>query len=241
MKRIPALPMQASGCSSEAPRASPPTASTTSVRHPSSQNFFIAAGFNSTGFLTGPGIGSVLADWLVDGRPSIDLPEADPARVMPHETNRRFLEQRVNETLDVAYDMHWPYFQRHSARPLRRSPLHDRTAANGAVFGELLWLGTAQLVSPRGRAIANMCTHTVVRTGSSTPRQNIERFAKRSAFSTYPRTGSSPCRAAMRCTVLQRICTADIDVEPGRIVYTQWLNRFGGIEADVTVTRLRVD
>jgi len=119
---------------------------------PNLQNFFVAAGFNSTGFLTGPGIGSVLADWLVDGRPSIDLPEADPRRVMPHETNRRFLEQRVKETLDVAYDMHWPYQQRQSARPLRRSPLYERTAANGAVFGELLGWARPTWYAPDGVA-----------------------------------------------------------------------------------------
>ncbi|MGZ4761307.1 MAG: FAD-dependent oxidoreductase, partial [Ilumatobacteraceae bacterium] len=117
---------------------------------PNLQNFFIAAGFNSTGFLTGPGIGSVLADWLVDGRPSIDLPEANPARVMPHETNRRFLEERVKETLDVAYDMHWPYYQRQSARPLRRSPLYDSTAARGAVFGELIGWERPNWYAPDG-------------------------------------------------------------------------------------------
>ena len=81
---------------------------------------------------------------------SIDLPEADPARVMPHETNRRFLEQRVTETLDVAYDMHWPYYQRQSARPLRRSPLYDRTAANGAVFGELMGWERPNWYAPDG-------------------------------------------------------------------------------------------
>ena len=80
----------------------------------------------------------MLADWLVDGRPSIDLPEGDPRRTMPHETNRRFLEQRVTETLDLAYSVHWPFEQRRSARPLRRSILHACTAEAGAVFGELL-------------------------------------------------------------------------------------------------------
>ena len=67
------------------------------------RNYLVAAGFNSVGMLSGPGAGAVLADWLVDGRPSIDLPEVDPRRTMPHETNRRFLEQRVTETLDVSY------------------------------------------------------------------------------------------------------------------------------------------
>ena len=105
---------------------------------PGLQSYLVAAGFNSVGMLSGPGAGSVLADWLVDGRPSIDLPECDPRRTMPHETNRRFLEQRVTETLDLAYSVHWPFEQRRSARPLRRSILHPCTSEAGAVFGELL-------------------------------------------------------------------------------------------------------
>jgi 4-methylaminobutanoate oxidase (formaldehyde-forming) len=97
------------------------------------RNSLVAAGFNSGGMLSGPGAGSVLAAWLVAGRPSIDLPEVDPRRTMPHETNRRFLEQRVTETLDLSYAVHWPFEQRRSARPLRRSILHGCTAEAGAV------------------------------------------------------------------------------------------------------------
>ena len=140
------------------------------------------------------------------------------------------------ETLDVAYDMHWPYFQRQSARPLRRSPLHDRTAANGAVFGELLGWERPNWYAPEG------VEHEYV---YSYGRQNwfqhaaAEHRAVREAagvfdISTY---GKFSVQGRDAVTVLQRICAADIDVEPGRIVYTQWLNERGGIEADVTVTR----
>jgi 4-methylaminobutanoate oxidase (formaldehyde-forming) len=204
---------------------------------PDLDNYFIAAGFNSTGFLTGPGIGSVVADWLVDGRPSIDLPEADPARVLPHETNRRFLEQRVTETLDVAYDMHWPYFQRSSARPLRRSPLHAHTEANGAVFGELGGWERSNWYAPAGVAREYAYSYG---------RQNwfvhaaAEHLAVRNEvgvfdISTY---GKIAVQGGDAARFLQRICAADVDVAVGRIVYTQWLNRFGGIVADVTVTRV---
>ena len=117
---------------------------------PGLRNFFIAAGFNSVGFLSGPGAGSVLADWIVDGRSPLDLPETDPRRVARHETSRRFLEQRVTETLDLAYQIHWPYQQRVSVRGLRRSPLHDRVAGGGAVFGELLGWERANWYAPPG-------------------------------------------------------------------------------------------
>ena len=204
---------------------------------PNLQNFYIAAGFNSTGFLTGPGIGSVMADWLVDGRPSIDLPEADPARVMHHETNRRFLERRVTETLDLAYAMHWPFLQRQSVRPLRRSALYERTAANGAVFGELQGWERPNWYAPDG---------VDRRSDYSYGRQNwfehvaAEHRAVREQvgvfdISTY---GKFTVQGRDALRFLQRICAADVDVAPGRIVYTQWLNGFGGIEADDTVTRI---
>src|SRR5215467_5962604 len=81
---------------------------------PGLRNYYVAAGFNSIGFLSGPGAGSVLADWIIDGRSPVDIPETDPRRVAPHETNRRYLEQRVTETLDLAYEIHWPFQQRTS-------------------------------------------------------------------------------------------------------------------------------
>jgi glycine cleavage system T protein len=204
---------------------------------PNLANLYIAAGFNSTGFLTGPGIGSLLADWMVDGRSPIDLPEASPARVLRHETNRRFLELRVAETLDIAYEMHWPYFQRQSARPLRRSPLYDRTAANGAVFGELGGWERPNWYAPAGVAGEYVYSYG---------RQNwfehaaVEHRAVRESVgvldvSTY---GKFSVQGRDALAFLQRVCAADIDIAVDRIVYTQWLNAFGGIEADVTVTRL---
>jgi len=204
---------------------------------PGLRNFFVAAGFNSVGFLSGPGAGSVLADWIVDGRSPLDLPEADPRRVAPHETSRRFLEQRVTETLDLAYEIHWPYQQRESARGLRRSPLHDRVAAAGAVFGELLGWERANWYAPAG---------VPRRYEYSFGRQNwfehsaLEHKAVREAVGLLDTSsfGKLLVQGRDALALLQRVCAGDVAVEPGRIVYTQWLNAHGGIEADVTVTRL---
>src|SRR5689334_11214214 len=204
---------------------------------PGLRNCFVAAGFNSVGFLSGPGAGSVLADWIVDGRSPLDLPEADPRRAAPHETSRRFLEQRVTETLDLAYEIHWPYQQQESARGLRRSPLHDRVTAAGAVFGELLGWERANWYAPPG----------VPRTYEySFGRQNwfehsaAEHCAVREAGGMFDTSSFGKLLVQGRDAeaVLQRVSAGDVAVEPGRIVYTQWLNSRGGIEADVTVTRL---
>jgi 4-methylaminobutanoate oxidase (formaldehyde-forming) len=237
MKRIPALASAGIRLFFGGPESFTPDGVYHCGEAPNLRNLYIAAGFNSTGFLTGPGIGSVLADWVVDGRSPIDLPEADPARVMAHETNRRFLEQRVTETLDVAYDMHWPFQQRQSARPLRRSPLHAHTEANGAVFGELLGWERPNWYAPDGveRRYAysygrpNWFDHSAAE--HRAVRESVGVFD----ISTY---GKFAVQGRDALVVLQRVCAADVDVEPGRIVYTQWLNPFGGIQADVTVTRL---
>jgi 4-methylaminobutanoate oxidase (formaldehyde-forming) len=204
---------------------------------PGLRNFFVAAGFNSVGFLSGPGAGSVLADWIVDGRSPLDLPEADPRRTARHETNRRFLEQRVTETLDLAYEIHWPYQQRESARGLRRSPLHDRVAAAGAVFGELLGWERANWYAAAGGP---------GRYEYSFGRQNwfehsaAEHRAVREAVGLLDTSsfGKLLVQGRDALAVLQRVSAGDVAVAPGRIVYTQWLNAFGGIESDVTVTRL---
>ena len=207
---------------------------------PGLRNCFIAAGFNSVGFLSGPGAGSVLADWIVDGRSPLDLPETDPRRVAPHETNRRFLEQRVTETLDLAYQIHWPYQQRASVRGLRRSPLHDRVSAAGAVFGELLGWERANWYAPPG--VEREYEY-------SFGRQNwfehsaAEHRAVRDAVGMFDTSSFGKLLVQGRDAeaVLQRVSAGNVAVEPGRIVYTQWLNSRGGIEADVTVTRLDRD
>lgn len=204
---------------------------------PGLRNYYIAAGFNSIGFLSGPGAGSVLADWIIDGRSPIDLPETDPRRVAPHETNRRYLEQRVTESLDLAYEIHWPFQQRTKPRGLRRSPLHERTEVAGAVFGELLGWERANWYAPHGTEKLEVnsfgrqnwfersaAEHRAVREGVG--------FFDTSSFGKLLVQGRDAEKA------LQRVCTNDIAVEPGRIVYTQWLNEWAGIEADVTVTRL---
>ena len=179
----------------------------------------------------------MLADWIVDGHAPLDIPEVDPRRVMPFQTNRRYREARITETLDIAYDMHWPFQQREAARGIRRSPLHDRVAAAGAVFGEVAgweranWYASAGVKRQEysyswGRPPwfgAWEREHQAVRQGVG--------LFDLSSF------GKLLVQGRDAAAVLQRVSTSNVDVEPGSIVYTQWLNERGGIEADVTVTR----
>lgn len=204
---------------------------------PELPGYFVAAGFNSVGFQSGGGAGRALADWIVDGHPPIDLSEVDIRRFFPFQGNRRYLRDRTTEVLGLLYDMHWPFRQVETARGIRRTPFHDRLAARGAVFGELAGWERANWYAPPGvepryeysYGRQNWFQHSAAE--HHAVRDGVGLFDM-SAFGKILVTG----RDAMH--VLQRVCTADVDVAPGRIVYTQWLNERGGVEADLTVTRI---
>ena len=204
---------------------------------PGLTGYYAACGFNSIGFLTGPGAGQVLADWIVDGRPPMDLPEVDPRRVMPFQVNRRYLEQRVTETLDLAYAMHWPFMQRETVRGVRRSPLHDEVAAAGAVFGELAGWERANWYAPTGADAAYDHSYGKAKWFEH---WEAEHRAVREEVGIFDLSSFGKLLVQGRDAgqLLQQLSANDVDGEPGRTVYTQWLNERGGIEADVTVTKL---
>ena len=163
------------------------------------RNYFVAAGFNSVGFLSGPGAGAVLADWIVDGYPSIDLPETDPRRAAPHEVNRRFLEQRVTETLDLAYEIHWPFQQRSQRTRAAPQPAARPGGRGRRGVRRTARLGAGQLV--RARPGCRRQLRVLVRPaelvralGRGAPRGPRERRAS----STRRRSASCWSRAATR-------------------------------------------
>ncbi len=202
--------------------------------------YFVAAGFNSVGFAGGGGAGRAVADWLVDGHAPMDLWEVDIRRFMPFQHNRRYLHERTTETLGLLYDMHWPFRQAETSRGIRRTPLHDRLAARGACFGEVAGWERANWYAPPG---------VEPRYEYSYGRQNWfpysaeEHRAVREGVGLFDQMSFGKILVQGRDAerTLGRICTADIAVQPGRIVYTQWLNERGGTESDVTVTRLTAD
>ena len=207
---------------------------------PEVRNFYVAAGFNSIGIQSAGGAGKVLAEWIVAGHAPVDLWDVDIRRMFPFQGEAAYLEQRASEALGLLYDMHWPYRQFETARGIHKSPLHDRLAARGACFGEVAGWERANWYAPEGVA---------PRYEYSYKRQNWFPFAAeehravREAVGLFDQTSFAKFRVqgADSEAVLQRICANDVGVAPGRIVYTQWLNDRGGIEADLTVTRLAED
>lgn len=201
------------------------------------RDLFVACGFNSIGIQSSGGAGKVLAQWIRDRRAPVDLPGMDVRRMHPVQGTRAFLADRTTESLGLLYQMHWPFRQAETARGARRTPLHDRLLSLGACMGELHGWERANWYAEPG---------SDPRYEYSWGRQNwFERTAAecravsegvalfdQSSMAKFLVQG----RDAVR--VLNRLSTAQIDVPAGRIVYTQWLNILGGIEADLTVTRL---
>jgi 4-methylaminobutanoate oxidase (formaldehyde-forming) len=207
---------------------------------PELRSFFVAAGFNSVGIASAAGAGQALAEWIVGGEPSIDLWDVDIRRFMPFQGNADYLRERTREVVGLLYAMHWPFRQPETARGVRRSVLHDRLAARGAGFGVVAgweranWFATAG-VEPR-------YVYTYGRQNWF-PCAAAEHRAVREAVGLFDQSSLAKLlvQGPDATATLQRLCANDVDVAVGRIVYTQMLNARGGIECDLTVTRLADD
>lgn len=201
------------------------------------RDLFVACGFNSIGIQSSGGAGKVLAEWIRDRRAPLDLPGMDVRRFHPMQGTRAYLADRTTETLGLLYQMHWPFRQVETARGARRTAFHDRLLAQGACMGELGGWERANWYDAPGStpryAYAwghqNWFAHTAAECHAVM--HDVALFDQ-SSMAKFAVQGRDACR------VLNALGTADVDVEPGRVVYTQWLNETGGIEADLTVTRL---
>ncbi len=207
---------------------------------PTLPGYFVAAGFNSVGFASGGGAGRAVADWVVDGHAPMDLWEVDIRRFHPFQRNRRYLHDRTTETLGLLYDMHWPFRQVETARGVRRSPLHDRLADRNACFGEVAGWERANWYAPEG--VTPEYEYSYGRQNWF-PYAAEEHRAVREGVGLFDQTSFGKILVQGRDAEreLNRVCAGDVAVEPGRLVYTPWLNERGGIESDVTVTRLTTD
>ncbi len=207
---------------------------------PEVKDLFVATGFNSVGIAASGGVGKVLAEWIAKRHPPLDLCDVDVRRVQPFQKNRKYLHDRTVETLGLLYAMHWPYYQYKTARNARRTPLHDRLVAAGACMGELAgWERPNWYAEPGSKPEYQY----------SYGRQNwfdacrVESVAVRDAVGLFDETCFAKflVQGPDALALLDRISVSKVDVAPGKLVYTQWLNERAGIEADLTITRLAAD
>jgi glycine cleavage system aminomethyltransferase T/glycine/D-amino acid oxidase-like deaminating enzyme len=204
---------------------------------PGLDGYFVAAGMNSVGILTGGGLGRIVAQWIVDGRPDVDVTGFAIDRMADHQLTPRYRAERTVETLGMVYAAHLPGRAMSTARGIRRSPLHDRLSSQGAYFRDVSgWEGADWYAGPDVVADPGALTwgrpewfdvwaaeHRAIREGVG--------LMDMSFMSDFAVTG--PDAGAF----LDRLSTARVDGESGVITYTQWLNESGTIEADLTVTK----
>jgi glycine cleavage system T protein len=204
---------------------------------PELRGYWVAAGYNSVGIVSSGGAGMALAQWINDDTPPFDLWEVDIRRAQPFQRNRRYLRDRVSETLGLLYADHYPYRQVETARGVRRSPLHAHLAKAGAVFGELAGWERANWFANNGQEPAY--DHDWGRQNWF-ENQRAEHMAVRTGVGLFDMTSFGKIRVEGRdaCAFLQHLCANQIDVASGHIVYTQMLNARAGIECDLTITRL---
>ena len=208
---------------------------------PELRGFYVAAGLNSLGILMSGGVGSVMATLIDEGVAPVDMTGMSLDRTQTFETSRRFRRDRAVEQLGRLFgDASFPNWHPKTARNVRRSVIHDRLAAAGAHFAPSSGFEYAEWFAPAGE-------HPEIEIGwgrdASFPIQAAEHRAVREAVGVLDMSVMAKVLVQGRDAeaVLNRVCANDVAVPPGRLVYTQWLNERGGIEADLTVTRLAED
>ncbi len=197
---------------------------------------YVAAGFNSVGLQSGGGVGWVMADWIADKHPPMDLNSVDIRRARRFQSDEQYLTDRIPESLGLLYAMHWPYRQYESARGVHLSPLHDRLDSAGGVFGEMVGWERPNWFANEGQTKEYEYSY-----GKQNWHDNMvaECVGTREAVGLFDQTSFAKfvVKGPDALAALNRVSVADIDAPVGKAIYTQWCNERGGIEADLTVTR----
>ena len=198
---------------------------------PELKNCFVACGMNSLGILNGAGTGKVLAHWIVDGVPPVDVTSINVNRFSKHVATPAFRRDRGTELLGKMFGQHWHNEGYHTARDLKRSVLHDRLAAHGAYFSESHGWEMPDWFAPSPEE-AKIERYTWHRQNWWNWHAEEHRAAREdvilmdmSVMSKFWVEGPDAC------ALLNRLSCNEVDVEPGRVVYTAWVNEKGGFEA----------
>ena len=205
---------------------------------PELRNYFVAAGLNSVGIITGGGYGRVLAHWILNGRPDVDVTGINIDRFQRFQCNPEYRRQRALESLGLVYACHYPDRSPKTARGVRQSPFHERLAAKGANFRDVSGWECPGWYAPEG--------HEPVADRLTWGRPNwfewwaAEHKACREDVVAMDMTfmGKFMVQGRDAGSFLNYISANEVNGQAGRITYTQWLNDAGTLEADLTVIKL---
>ncbi len=204
---------------------------------------FVAAGFCAHGIAGAGGVGRAIAEWVVDGEPSFDTWKMDIRRFGAQYRSRDFALARAVEVYSTYYDIHYPNEERHAGRPLRRSPAYDRLVTLGCSFGEKSSWERPNWFEPHAPdGDEAMRPHGWAGQHWS-PAIGVEAIAARDAAVLFDETSFSKLELRGRGAAgfLDRVCANEMDQPIGSVIYTQLCNERGGIECDLTATRVADD
>ena len=244
LKRTPCLERAEVVRSINGPEAFTPDGEFILGESPQVRGYFVAAGFCAHGIAGAGGVGRMMAEWIVDGRPSLDLWRMDVRRFGAHYASQAYMLARVDEVYRTYYDIHFPNEERQSARNLRLSPMHRRLQELGAVFGEKNAWERPNFFVPADRDTQG--AQAISFLGPSTAAFaaiGAEHMACRARAALFDLTSFSKLEVIGRgaLEILQRLCDNEMNKRPGTVTYSQMLNEQGGVECDLTVTRLAHD
>ncbi|HQY14567.1 MAG: GcvT family protein [Ilumatobacteraceae bacterium] len=208
---------------------------------PEVRNYFVAAGLNSIGILTGGGLGRLVAHWIVDGDPGADVTGMHPARLQPYQANPEYRRTRTVESLGMVYQCHYPNKALQTARGAKLSPLHARLVEHGAYLRDVSgWESADWYAGPAAAPDGGPLTWG---RPSWWAQWAAEHRACREAVVLMDMSFMSKFRVQGRDAgeVLDRMSGNSVNGASGQITYTQWLNERGTLEADLTVTKLADD
>ena len=204
---------------------------------PEMPGLFIAAGMNSNGILNSGGVGLTMAEWMIEGMPGRGMGSIMAGRALPFQANTAYNAERVTEAIGLHYGLQWPGRQLETARGIRRVPLHDMHAVQGAKFAERfgwevpMFFDASTESWPTEPSIGHQVWSAKVAQEVRAVETDVG-LLDQSMYAKLMVTGPDAV------TVLNHVCGAQMDVAVGTSVYTQFLNTRGGIEADVTITRI---
>src|SRR5258706_14835522 len=209
------------------------------------RGFWAACGFDAHGVSGAGGVGKMIAEWIVNGEPGLDLWHMDLRRFGAYTASRRYIATRVNEVYSTYYDISYPALERSSARKLRLSPVYNRLEELGAVFGEKAGWERPNWFTPNEQ-LAESENWPIPYGWASrywSPAIGAEHQATRERVAIFDETSFSKLEVVGPGSLafLQYITDNQVDQPVGTITYTSMLNKHGGIECDLTVTRLSAD
>ena len=207
---------------------------------PELDNCFVAVGFNAFGIAAAGGAGRMMAEWIIEGEPSLDIWPLDIRRFGPHHDSRKYNVERTREIYGKHYTIHWPNEEHDSARGVRKSPLYYLLKEKGAVYGAKYGWERANWFAPKGVEAKDALTFGIpnwfdhVAAEHKNARENVV-LIDQSSFCKFEIAGTGAL------SFLERLCANRIDRPVGKVIYTQMCNDRGTIECDMTIGRLAAD